>query len=295
MRTSATGHEFIPSALRSAPGHLNDAARDRPTSPRTSTAKANSRANWQASGKTIDAAGGWWDAGDYLKFVQTTSYAVDLQLIGVRDFPAQMGASAAALELHRRGALRSGMAAAHVERQHPHALLPGRDRRRQRRTPSATTTSGGCRRQMTPTAAKIRASASSATGPCSAPGRRGRPSARTWPAATRPRSRSASRCSRTRFPNSPRAACRPAEHIFELADTDPAGTPADRDSRSASIRRPNGATTSSSARPSSPSRCPAERRCRPACRTPNSRSTTSNRRRAGRRPTSPTRRRRANR
>jgi endoglucanase len=43
-------------------------------------------------GSTIDAAGGWWDAGDYLKFVQTTSYAVDLQLIGVRDFPSQMGA-----------------------------------------------------------------------------------------------------------------------------------------------------------------------------------------------------------
>src|SRR5262249_22592767 len=42
-------------------------------------------------GTRVDASGGWWDAGDYLKFLQTTSYTVDLLLAGVRDFPAQMG------------------------------------------------------------------------------------------------------------------------------------------------------------------------------------------------------------
>jgi len=47
-------------------------------------------------GVRINAAGGWWDAGDYLKFVQTTSYAVDLLLAGVRDFPGQMGPGSAA-------------------------------------------------------------------------------------------------------------------------------------------------------------------------------------------------------
>ena len=41
-------------------------------------------------GRTIDASGGWWDAGDYLKFVQTTSYTDALLLAGVRDFPTQM-------------------------------------------------------------------------------------------------------------------------------------------------------------------------------------------------------------
>jgi endoglucanase len=40
---------------------------------------------------TINASGGWWDAGDYLKFVQTHSYTVALMLIGIRDFPTQMG------------------------------------------------------------------------------------------------------------------------------------------------------------------------------------------------------------
>ncbi len=43
------------------------------------------------TGATINAEGGWWDAGDYLKFVQTHSYTVALMLIGVRDFPYQMG------------------------------------------------------------------------------------------------------------------------------------------------------------------------------------------------------------
>ena len=47
-------------------------------------------------GVTIDASGGWWDAGDYLKFLHATTYADSLLLTGVRDFPAQMGAGGAA-------------------------------------------------------------------------------------------------------------------------------------------------------------------------------------------------------
>jgi len=44
------------------------------------------------TGAILDASGGWWDAGDYLKFVETHSYTVAMMLVGVRDFPNQLGA-----------------------------------------------------------------------------------------------------------------------------------------------------------------------------------------------------------
>ena len=88
------GPDFIPSPLRSAPAHLND--QDAQT---YSTPAVNSEGAFKGElaslGEQVDASGGWWDAGDYLKFVETASYAVDLQLIGVRDFPAEMGSSSA--------------------------------------------------------------------------------------------------------------------------------------------------------------------------------------------------------
>jgi endoglucanase len=89
------GPEFIPSPLRSAPAHLNDEDAMTYLTPAVN-AEGEFKGELTSLGETIDAAGGWWDAGDYLKFVQTTSYAVDLQLLGVRDFPAQMGAAAGA-------------------------------------------------------------------------------------------------------------------------------------------------------------------------------------------------------
>jgi endoglucanase len=89
------GPEYIPSALRTAPAHLNDEHAMTYVTPKAN-AEGVFKGELQSLGETIDAAGGWWDAGDYLKFVQTTSYAVALQLIGVRDFPGQLGASAGA-------------------------------------------------------------------------------------------------------------------------------------------------------------------------------------------------------
>lgn len=44
----------------------------------------------------IDGSGGWWDAGDYLKFVETHTYVVAMMLVGVRDFPGQMGPGSSA-------------------------------------------------------------------------------------------------------------------------------------------------------------------------------------------------------
>ncbi len=86
------GPEYIPSALRTAPAHLNDEDATTYATPKVND-EGEFKGELESLGETIDAAGGWWDAGDYLKFVQTTSYAVDLMELGVRDFPAQMGAS----------------------------------------------------------------------------------------------------------------------------------------------------------------------------------------------------------
>jgi endoglucanase len=93
-QTERDGPGFIPNALRTAPGHLND---QNAMTYLTPVANSSGRFKGDLSplGVTVNAAGGWWDAGDYLKFVQTTSYTVDLLMLGVRDFPGQMGPGSA--------------------------------------------------------------------------------------------------------------------------------------------------------------------------------------------------------
>ncbi len=95
--TERDGPDFIGSPLRSAAGHLNDAHAIVYDTPAVNRDGAFEK-DLVPTGETIDASGGWWDAGDYLKFVQTTGYTVALQLAGVRDFPAQMGSSAGAAD-----------------------------------------------------------------------------------------------------------------------------------------------------------------------------------------------------
>jgi endoglucanase len=84
------GANFIPTPLRTAAGHLNDAKATVYSSPAFDD-DDNIIGSLVPTGATINAEGGWWDAGDYLKFVQTESYVTALMLIGVRDFPEQMG------------------------------------------------------------------------------------------------------------------------------------------------------------------------------------------------------------
>ena len=86
------GPNFIPSALRNAAGHLNDQDAMTYLTPNANSSGAF-KGDLSPLGVRIAASGGWWDAGDYLKFVQTTSYTVDLLLIGIRDLSAQMGSS----------------------------------------------------------------------------------------------------------------------------------------------------------------------------------------------------------
>jgi endoglucanase len=93
-QTERDGPDFIPDALRTAPGHLNDQ-----NAMTYLTPHANSSGRFSGDltplGIRIDASGGWWDAGDYIKGVQTLGYTTDLLLAGVRDFPAQLGAGSA--------------------------------------------------------------------------------------------------------------------------------------------------------------------------------------------------------
>src|SRR5438445_5117254 len=87
------GPNFIASPLRTAAGHVNDQSATVYITPSTNNNGRFSGDLKPVSPATIiDASGGWWDAGDYLKFMQTTSYTLGLLLIGARDFPNQMGA-----------------------------------------------------------------------------------------------------------------------------------------------------------------------------------------------------------
>ena len=84
------GPDYIPSALRTAPAHLND-QRGNVYKPPEFGSLERIKGDLVPTGAVVDASGGWWDAGDYLKFVHTASYTEALMLVGVRDFPGQMG------------------------------------------------------------------------------------------------------------------------------------------------------------------------------------------------------------
>jgi len=84
------GPNYISSPLRTAPGHLNDESANVYLTPAFN--KKDNAGPLTATGAVIDASGGWWDAGDYMKFVETHTYTVAMMLTGIRDFPNQMGA-----------------------------------------------------------------------------------------------------------------------------------------------------------------------------------------------------------
>lgn len=95
-QTERDGPDFLRNALRTAPGHLKDeSARVYKTPPLDSNDFIDNvppvTPLEPANLPNIDASGGWWDAGDYIKYVETASYTTALMLIGIRDFPNQMG------------------------------------------------------------------------------------------------------------------------------------------------------------------------------------------------------------
>jgi endoglucanase len=93
-QTERDGPNFIANELRTAPAHLNDQNAMTYETPHVNSAGRFS-GDLQPLGERIDASGGWWDAGDYIKGVQTLGYTTAMLLHGVREFPDQMGAASA--------------------------------------------------------------------------------------------------------------------------------------------------------------------------------------------------------
>jgi endoglucanase len=92
-QTERDGPNYIPGPLRTAPAHLNDQ-----NAMTYLTPNANSSGRFSGDltplGTRIDASGGWWDAGDYIKGVETLGYTTALLLHGVRELPARMASGA---------------------------------------------------------------------------------------------------------------------------------------------------------------------------------------------------------
>ncbi len=86
------GPDFIRSPLRTAAGHRNDASAMTFRAP-----PVDDNGNFKgslaryATGLRINATGGWFDAGDFLHFTETTSYAVAMMLQTMASFPTRAG------------------------------------------------------------------------------------------------------------------------------------------------------------------------------------------------------------
>jgi endoglucanase len=70
------GPDVIAGPLHRRPSHLNDASADVYANPTFTDADSDTiTGNLTRTGGPVNAAGGWFDAGDYLKFTHTTAYA----------------------------------------------------------------------------------------------------------------------------------------------------------------------------------------------------------------------------
>src|SRR6266508_3539441 len=85
-QTERDGPAFIPSALRTAPGHLNDQTAMTYLTPHVNPSGRFS-GDLTPLGVRVDASGGWWDAGDYIKGVQTLGYTTDPLYRYIRNRP----------------------------------------------------------------------------------------------------------------------------------------------------------------------------------------------------------------
>ncbi len=78
------GPQVIPGPLHRLPSHLLD--RQAQVYAQPTYRGLTLAAPLRPTGQTVDASGGWFDAGDYLKFVETASFSDVLQLVALRDY-----------------------------------------------------------------------------------------------------------------------------------------------------------------------------------------------------------------
>jgi len=83
------GPEVVPSVMHRQPSHLTD---ERAFIYKVPVFGRNGMSGGlEKIGGPVDVSGSWFDAGDYLKFVETASYVTAMMLQTARDYPAQAG------------------------------------------------------------------------------------------------------------------------------------------------------------------------------------------------------------
>ncbi|WIM92992.1 glycoside hydrolase family 9 protein [Actinoplanes oblitus] len=84
FQANRDGADVLPGVLDRKPAHLADASANVYKTPTFDKNGAIVGALTKAGTATVDVAGGWFDAGDYLKFTHTTAYALDTLLVAQR-------------------------------------------------------------------------------------------------------------------------------------------------------------------------------------------------------------------
>jgi endoglucanase len=92
LREQRDGPEVDPSLLQRQPSHLTDAGAlvYRTPAYRNDVLLGSLT---PVSNTPVNVSGGWSDAGDYLKFVQTASFVEEMLLYTIRQYPAALGAA----------------------------------------------------------------------------------------------------------------------------------------------------------------------------------------------------------
>ena len=101
LQSQRDGPEVIPGAMHRASSHLADSSAAVYRVPRF---RGNALAGpLRPTGEHVDASGGWFDAGDYLKFVETSSFTDIALLYTARDYSGGVSDPAALLAEARHG------------------------------------------------------------------------------------------------------------------------------------------------------------------------------------------------